>query len=39
LQFVFKKKTDWNIDQTARRATEGEQNDQDAEIEENALPH
>jgi hypothetical protein len=34
----FRKKADRNIDQAPRRAPEGQQDDQDAEIEEHGLP-
>jgi len=39
MQSVFKKEADGNIDQAAGRTAEGKQDDQDAQIEENALPH
>ena len=39
VQFVLEKKAYRNIDQASGGGTEGQQNDQDAEVEENPLPH
>jgi hypothetical protein len=39
VEFVLEKEGYGNIDQASRGGTEGQQNDQDAQVEENPLPH
>ena len=39
MQPVLEKKADGNVDQASRRSTEGQKNDQDAEIEKDAAPN
>ena len=39
MQLVLEEEADRNIDQAAEGRTEGQQNDQDAEVKEDPLPH